>query len=326
MTQTRRDFHRLAMAATMLGALPAAAQERWPQRPVRIVVPYSPGASTDHVSRRMAQELSQRLGQPFLVENKTGAMGTIGMAEVARARPDGYTFLGMDSGFTILPHLVRSTPFDTARDFIPIGAYVFSPLGVVVHATSPYRTLQDLIDKARAEPGKITFGSGGIGTFPQLATEDLASRVGVTLLHVPFRGAAEAAQALLSGTIDMQIASPATVMGNLGPGGRMRMLAIGSERRLERLPDVPTFAEAGVPGFELRNWIGLFAPRETPQEIIGRLAQDIVAAMRTPDMAAYAEGIAAEPRVAIGDDLATLLKAENDRWKAVIQRIGLVPQ
>ena len=326
MTQTRRRFHQLAMATAMLGAAPAAAQERWPQRPVRVVVPYSPGASTDHVSRRMAQELSARLGQPVVVENKTGAMGTIGMAEVARARPDGYTLLGMDSGFTILPHLVRSTPFDTARDFIPIGAYVFSPLGVVVNAASPYRTLRDLLERARAEPGRITFGSGGIGTFPQLATEDLASRTGVTLLHVPFRGAAEGAQALLSGTIDLQIASPATVMGNLGPGGRMRMLAIGSDRRLDRLPDVPTFAEAGVEGFTLRNWIGLFAPRGTPPEIVAQLREGIVAAMNTPEMKAYAEGIAAEPRVAVGEDLATLLRTESDRWKAVIGRIGLVPQ
>jgi tripartite-type tricarboxylate transporter receptor subunit TctC len=314
------------MATTMLSAKPATAQELWPQRPVRIVVPYSPGASTDHVSRRMAQDLTARLGQPIIVENKTGAMGTIGMAEVARASADGYTFLGMDSGFTMLPHLVRSTPFDAVRDFVPIGAYVFSPLGVVVNAASPYRTLQDLLERARAVPGKITFGSGGIGTFPQLATEDLASRVGVSLLHVPFRGAAEGAQALLSGTIDMQIASPATVLGNLGPSGRMRMLAIGSERRLKRLPDVPTFAEAGVEGFVLRNWIGLFAPRGTAQAIIDRMAQEIVAAMNTPEMKSYAEDIAAEPRVAVGEDLSALLRAESDRWKAVIQRIGLAPQ
>jgi tripartite-type tricarboxylate transporter receptor subunit TctC len=316
----------LAMATTLLGAVPALAQERWPQRPVRIVVPYSPGASTDHVSRKMAQELSPRLGQTFIVENKTGAMGTIGMTEVARARPDGYTFLGMDSGITILPHLVRSTPFDVARDFIPIGAYVFSPLGIVVNATSPFRTLQELLQKARSEPGTITFGSGGIGTSPHLATEDLASRVDVTLMHIPFRGAAEAVQALVSGTIDMQIASPATVLGNLGPGGRLRMLAIGSDHRLDRLPDVPTFAEAGVSDFFLRNWIGLFAPRGTPQDITGRLAQEIVGAMQSPEMKSYAESIAAEPQAAVGEELTTLLAAENDRWKAVIQRIGLEPQ
>ena len=326
MRQTRRSFHRLAISTAMLGAAPAFAQERWPQRPVRIIVPYSPGASTDHVSRRMAQELSPRLGQPFVVENKTGAMGTIGMAEVARARPDGYTFLGMDSGITILPHLVRSAPFDVARDFIPIGAYVFSPLGICVNAASPFRTLQDVIRKARAEPGTITFGSGGIGTFPQLATEDLASRVGITLMHIPFRGAAEAVQNLVSGTIEVQIASPATVLGNLGPGGRLRMLAIGSDRRLVQLPDVPTFAEAGVDGFFLRNWIGLFAPRGTPQEITARLAQEIAEVMQSPEMTAYAASIAAEPRVATGEELTTLLAVENERWRAVIQRIGLEPQ
>ena len=325
MMRTRRDFQRLAIATMMSGIVPAAAEERWPGRPVRVVVPYSPGASTDHVSRRMAQELASRFGQPFIVENKTGAMGTIGMAEVARAQPDGYTFLGMDSGFTILPHLVP-TSFDVARDFMPVGAYVFSPLGLVVNATSPFGTLSDLVERARSAPGKITFGSGGVGTFPQLATEDLASRLGITLMHVPFRGAADAVQALVSGTIDIQIASPATVMGNLGPGGRLRMLAIGSDHRLDRLPDVPTFAEAGVNGFTLRNWIGLFAPRGTSQNVIDGLAREIIRAMNTPEMKSYSESIAAEPRVAVGEDLAALLKAENDRWRAVIQGIGLQPR
>ncbi|HEY4252183.1 MAG TPA: tripartite tricarboxylate transporter substrate binding protein [Roseomonas sp.] len=326
MTQTRRHFHRLAMATTMLGAVPAMAQERWPQRPLRIIVPYSPGASTDNVTRRMAQELSPRLGQTVIVENKTGAMGTIGMAEVARARPDGYTFLGMDSGFTILPHLVRSTPFDTPRDFMPIAAYVFMPLSLVVNTASPYRTLQDLVDKARAEPGKLTFGSGGIGTFPQMATDDLASRLGITLMHVPFRGASEAVQALLAGTIDLQIAAPATVLGNVGPTGRLRMLAIGGAHRLPQLPDVPTFMEAGVRDFVLQSWIGLFAPRGTAQPVIDRLAREAVAIMNTPEIKAYAESIAAEPRVVVGDELTAMLSADDDRWKGVIERVGLVPQ
>jgi tripartite-type tricarboxylate transporter receptor subunit TctC len=321
----RRRLHLALLAAAILGPFSAAAQEQWPQRPVRIVVPYSLGVSTDNVSRRIAQELSARLGQAVLVENKTGAMGTIGVAEVARARPDGHTLLGIDTGYVMLPHLVRSLPYDAARDLVPIAAYVFSPLGVVVNASSPYRTLRDLIERARSEPGRITFGSGGVGTFPQLATEDLASRTGVALLHVPFRGAAEAVQALLAGTIEMQIASPATVMGNLG-AGRLRMLAIGGDRRLALLPDVPTFAEAGVDGFDLRNWIGLWAPRGTPPEVVERLRSEILAAMQTPGMRAYAEGIAAEPRVVVGDEFVRLLHDESARWKAVIDRIGLVPQ
>jgi tripartite-type tricarboxylate transporter receptor subunit TctC len=321
----RRRLRLASLAAAVLGPFPAPAQEQWPQRPVRIIVPYSPGASTDNVSRRVAQELSARLGQTVLVENKTGAMGTIGVAEVARARPDGYTLLGIDTGYVMLPHLVRSLPYDASRDLVPIAAYVFSPLGVVVNASSPYRSLQDLVARARSEPGRITFGSGGVGTFPQLATEDLASRTGVTLLHVPFRGAAEAVQALLSNTIEMQIASPATVMGNLS-AGRLRMLAIGGDRRLALLPDVPTFAEAGVEGFVLRNWIGLWAPRGTPPGVVERLQSEILAAMRTPEMKAYAESIAAEPRVVVGDEFVRLLRDESARWKAVIDRIGLVPQ
>ncbi len=326
MTIRRRTFHRLALATTVFGAAPAAAQDGWPQRPIRIVVPYSPGSGTDSHSRRMAQELTPRLGQPIVVENKTGAMGTIGMAEVGRARPDGYTLLGIDSGVMILPHLVRSMPVEVGRDLIPIAAYVFSPMGVIVNAASPYRTLRDLIAAARAEPGKITYGSGGIGTSPQLLAENFASKVGATLLSVPFRGAGEAAQALMAGTIDMLVATPATALGNLGPGGRLRMLAIGSETRLALLPDVPTFKEAGLDDFVVSSWISLFAPGGTPVAVIGRLSREVVSVMNTPEMKAYAEGVGAVPRVAVGADLAALMASDTARWKATIDRIGLVPQ
>ncbi|MBX6741910.1 MAG: tripartite tricarboxylate transporter substrate binding protein [Acetobacteraceae bacterium] len=162
------------------------------------------------------------------------------------------------------------------RDRLPIAAYIFSPMGVLVNAASPYRTLRDLIEAAGAEPGKITYGSGGVGTSPQLLAEDFASRIGATLLSVPFRGAGEAAQALMAGTIDMLIASPATALGNLGPGGRLRRLAVGSERRLPLLPDVPTFAEAGVTGFVVSSWISFFAPGGTPVEVTDRLAREVV--------------------------------------------------
>lgn len=322
----RRIFNRLSFSASILGAVPAAAQDRWPQRAVRIVVPYSPGSGTDSHSRRLAQDLAPRLGQPVVVENKTGAMGTIGMSEVARARPDGYTLLGIDSGVMILPHLVRSMPVEVGRDLIPVAAYIFSPMCLIVNAASPYRTLQDLVRAARTEPGKISYGSGGIGTSPQLLAENFASKVDATLLSVPFRGAGEAAQALMAGTIDMLIASPATALGNLGPGGRLRMLAVGSERRLPLLPDVPTFAEAGVADFVVNSWISLFAPAGTRAEVTERLAQEVVSIMNTPEMKAYAEGIAGVPRVAVGPDLAALLASDSNRWKATIDRIGLVPQ
>jgi tripartite-type tricarboxylate transporter receptor subunit TctC len=199
------------------------------------------------------------------------------------------------------------------------------PPGVVVNSSSPYRSLQDLVDKARSEPGRITFGSGGVGTFPQLATEDLASRTGISLLHVPFRGAAEAVQALLANTIDMQIASPTTVMASLG-AGRLRMLAVSGDRRLDLLPDVPTFAEAGLEGFVLQSWIGLWAPRGTPPEIVERLRSEVLAVMRTPAMKAYAESVAAEPKVVVGDAFVRQLRDDEARWKAAIDRIGLVPQ
>lgn len=322
---TRRTFCQIAGAAAVLGARPAAAQERWPQRAIRIVVPYPPGAGTDSGSRRLAQLLTPRLGQPVIVENKTGAMGTIGINEVARARPDGYTLLGIDSGFAILPHLVRAAA-TAPQDFIPIAAYVFSHLGLVVSANSPYRSLRDVVEAARAAPGRLTFGSGGIGTSPHLAAEDFASRTGLRLMHVPFRGAGEGVQAVLAGTIDMQFASPASVVGNLEPGGRLRMLAIGSERRLDGMSAIPTFLESGVDGFVMHSWVGLFAPTGTPREVLQRLEQEVAAVGRGAEMRAYAETMAAEPRLVAGEDFATLMRTDSNRWKDVIERIGLTPQ
>jgi len=306
-----------------VGAHSVAAQDVWPQRPVRIVVPYSPGASTDNISRRMAQELTARFGQTVLVENKTGAMGTIGIAEVARARPDGHTLLGIDTGFVMLPHLVRSLPYDP-RDLVPIGAFVFSPLGVVVQASSPDRSLQDLIARARANPGRITFGSGGIGTFPQLSTEDFAARTGITLLHAPFRGAAEAVQALLAGTIEMQMASPTTVMGGLA-AGRLRMLAVSGEQRLALLPEVPTFAEAGLPGFEAYTWTVLITPRGTPPEVVERLNRELGAILTLP----HVRGRLAELGVELGRifspaETRDFIRAEAAKWAPIVRASGAV--
>src|ERR1700744_5973856 len=164
-----------------------AQQSGWPDRPVKIIVPFAPSATSDTISRRMAQALTQRLGQSFYVENRAGGMGTIGMAEAARARPDGYTLVANDTGFVMLPHLMKNIPYDTQKDFIPIAAYVFSPFGVVVNAESPIHSLAGLIEKAKASPGKLSYGSGGIGTSPHLAAEAFADAAGIKLLHVPFK-------------------------------------------------------------------------------------------------------------------------------------------
>lgn len=327
MASTRRNLLILSSAPALaaLAASRAMGQEQWPQRPIRIVVPYAPGASTDAVTRRLAQELSARLGWRVFVENRSGAMGTIGTAEVLRQRPDGYTLAAGDSSYVISPHLLRNMPYDQDRDLVPIAGYVFSPLGVIVKSSSPFATLQDLLDRARAQPRTITFGSGGAGSSPHLATEALAIATGTQFAHIPFRGAGEAILAVLSGTIDMQFVSPATAMGNL-QGGTVRMLAISGDRRLKILPDVPTFAEAGVPGYNMSNWIGLWAPTGTPEPVIDILRREVGTIMNAPDLQAYAESIGADPRVLVGAEFGRFLQEERKRWGDVVESIGLERQ
>lgn len=297
------------------------AQDVWPQRPIKIVVPYAPGASSDNVARRMGQALSERLRQSVIVENRTGAAGAIGAAVVAKEKPDGYTLLAHDPAYVLLPHLSKSLPYDP-NDLIPIGAVVFSPFGIIVKTDSRFQTLQDLVAYARANPKKVTFGSGGEGSSPHLASELFASVIGAELYHVPYKGAGEAVLALLGGQIDMQFVSPLTALGQV-KAGKVRMLAISGAHRVTVLPGVPTFAEAGVKDFGVSNWIGFWAPRGTPVPVLDRLKTEIAQIMATPEMKSYAEGMGADPRVVVGDGFVRLLDEESTRWIGLADKIGL---
>jgi tripartite-type tricarboxylate transporter receptor subunit TctC len=322
--QIKRRLSLLVLGVTIAVPMGIHAEEPWPQKPVRIVVPYATGGSIDNGSRRLALELGKRLGQNVYVENKTGAMSTIGMAEGANAKPDGYTFVTNDPAFVILPYLRKQLPYDP-NELVPVGAFIFSPLGVAVNAKSPYKTLQDLVDKAKAEPDKVTFGSGGYGTLPHMGTEEFAIKAGVKLLHVPFKGGGEVVLALMSGTIDMQLSVLSTFKGALA-NGQVRMLAISGNQRQQALPEVPTFAEAGVKNLTLNHWVGIWAPKGTPQQIVERMQKSILEVMQTPEMKAYAEGVAGEPRAVVGDEFRKLLRSEDAVWKTVVERSGLKPE
>ena len=282
----------LLVVATMAPALSHA--QAWPAKPVRIIVPYGPGGAVDVVTRKMAAKLQEQTGQTFYVENKAGATGTIGVAQAVQSAPDGYTLLANDTTYALLPHIFKKLPFDHAHDLMPVGAFVFAPMGVVVKADSKYKTLGDLLAAAKAEPNKITYGTGGAGTTPHFATEALGIAAGVNFMHIPFKGAGEATMATLSGTIDFQIASTPGVMGQV-KGGKARMLAVSGTKRLAALPDVPTFGEAGVKNYGVINFTGLWAPKGTPQAVIDRLQKEIATAMHTADMKAFADSIASEP-------------------------------
>lgn len=294
MNPIRSICSRVLAAAIWLAFAPVAQAQTWPAKPVKIVVPYAPGGAVDVVTRKMAAKLQEQTGQTFFVENKAGATGTIGLMSVVQAPADGYTLAANDTTYALLPHIFRKLPFDHEKDLLPVAAYVFAPMGVVVKADSKFRTLDEMVTAGRAEANKVTYGTGGAGTTPHFVSEALGIAAGVNFMHIPFKGAGEATMAMLSGTIDFQIASTPGVMGNV-KGGKARLLAVSGTRRLSALPDVPTFAEAGLKHFGLINFTGLWAPKGTPQAVIDRLQKEVAAAMASSDMRAFAEGMASEP-------------------------------
>ena len=283
---------RILFALTLIAASTTWAQS-WPTKPVRIIVPYPPGGAVDVVTRRMATKLQEQTGQTFFVENKAGATGTIGINLTVQSAADGYTLVANDTTFALLPHIFKKLPFDHDKDLLPMGAFMFAPMAVVVRSESPYKTLDELLRAAKAEPNKLTYGTGGAGTMPHFASEALGIATGVNFMHIPFKGAGEATLALLGGTIDYQIASTPGIIGQV-KGGKVRLLAVSGDKRPPALSNVPTFAEAGIKGYGVVNFTGLWAPKGTPAEVGARLQKEIATAMASADMKAYAESIGAE--------------------------------
>lgn len=323
-----RNLTRRAALLTLAAAActPLAAQtDAYPSRPVRIIVPYAPGGAVDVVTRKMAQKLTEQTGQTFFVENRAGATGTIGVQQAVKAEADGYTLVANDTTYSLLPHIFKKLPFDHANDLVPVGAYVFAPMALAVNAQSRFKTLKDLVAEAKSQPNKVTYGSGGAGTTPHFASEALGLSAGVNLMHVPFKGAAEATQAVLSNTIDFQIASTTGLMGNVR-GGKMRLLGVSGDKRLQALPDVPTFREAGVPWQGVLNWTGLWAPKGTPAPVVARLQKEIATAMGTADMKAFAEGMGAEPRQVGSEVFARMLNESTEAWGKVASQTGFERQ
>jgi len=311
--------------AAGLAVVPAAMADTYPSRPVRIIVPYAPGGAVDVVTRKMAQKLTEQTGQSFFVENRPGATGTIGVQQVAKADADGYTLVANDTTYSLLPHIFRKLPFDHDKDLVPVAAYVFAPMALAVNAPSRFKTLKDLLAEARSQPNRVTYGSGGPGTTPHFASEALGIAGGANLMHVPFKGAAEATQAVLSGTIDFQIASTTGLMGNVR-GGKLRLLAVSGDRRLQALPEVPTFREAGAPWDGVVNWTGLWAPKGTPAAATARLQQEVAAAMATADMKAFAEGMGAQPRQVGAEAFGKMLGESTEAWGRVVSHTGFERQ
>ncbi|VTU45512.1 Bug family tripartite tricarboxylate transporter substrate binding protein [Variovorax sp. PBL-E5] len=305
-----------AVTAFTFTAPCALAQTPYPDKGVRIVVPYPPGGAVDQVTRRIAQKLTEQTGHSFFIDNKAGATGTIGAQQVVRAAPDGYTLLANDTTYSILPYVFSKLPWDHEKDLVPVAAFNFAPVALVVAADSKFKTFGELVAYSKANPGKLNYGTGGAGTMPHFATEALKSATRLDATHVPFKGAGEATLALLGGSIDFQIASTPGVMGQVR-GGKVRLLAISGSKRLKAVPDTPTFAEAGVKDYSVINFTGLWAPRGTPAPVVARLEKEIAIAMASPDIQAFADDLGCVPTVVSGAAFATLLRENARLWGKV---------
>jgi tripartite-type tricarboxylate transporter receptor subunit TctC len=322
---------RLLAAGLASLSLAARAQgEAWPSRPIRIVVAWAPGGAVDTMARRLAPKLAEALGRPVVVENRSGATGTIGAGEVARAAPDGHTLLAMDNTYAMLPYLFRNLPFDHATAFRPVTVTAFSPIMLAVHRDAPWRDLAALIAAARREPGRISFGTGGNGSAPHFATAAFAAAAGIELLHVPFRGAGDAVTAVAARQVDLVMVSPGSAMGQV-QGGTLRVLAISGAHRSAALPEVPTFREAGLAGFGpngegVVNWSGLAAPAATPDAVVARLQAEVARALQAPEMREFLTGLASEPGGMPPAAFAALLREETERWRDVAASGGIERQ
>jgi tripartite-type tricarboxylate transporter receptor subunit TctC len=321
MANSLRGLIRVAATLAALICGSALAQDTYPSRPVRIVVAYPPGGAVDTIARKIAQKLSEQMGQQFVVENKPGASGTIGAREVARAEPDGQTLLAIDNSYAMLPYVFAKLPWDHATDLVPITVSAFSPIMVVVGDGSQFKDLGGLLEYARQNPEKLTYATGGNGSATHFAAEAFQQAAGIKLYHVPYKGAGDAVVGVMSGDVDLITASPPSVMGNIR-GGQMRALAISGAERVPALPDVPTFAEAGLPSYSVLNWSGLAAPKGTPPEVIEKLQAGVAKALTEPDVQEFLISQGAEPGGMAAEAFAQLMKEETVRWRDVAAAAG----
>jgi tripartite-type tricarboxylate transporter receptor subunit TctC len=321
MHSTRRGA--LALGGLGLLAGGAAAQTRWPERAVTIIVPGAPGGGGDFTARVLAEPLSAALGQSVVVENRAGAAGNIAATAVANARPDGYTLLLAYSGTHVAnPALFRSLAWDPIRSFTPVARILTAPHVLVVRKNFPARNLAELIEHAKRNPGKLNYASSGIGTIQHIGGEQLATLTGTQMVHVPYRGAGPAMNDIVAGTMDMIITTPPAVVGMVQQG-TVRALAIASTQRHPMMPDVPTTAEAGLPGFELDAWFGIYAPAGTPDAAVQRLAEAIQGVVATEAFRRRALESGTQVAFMGPEELAAFTRTELTFWSGVIERLGI---
>jgi tripartite-type tricarboxylate transporter receptor subunit TctC len=302
----------------LLFAATAASAQEWPNKPIRWVVPFPPGGSVDIVSRIMQHHVSQGLGQPIVIETRGGAGGALGTAEVARSAPDGYTFLVTLSSHTINPYLYKLN-YDVERDFASVSLIVSIPQLLAVNPATPFRSINDVVAAARAQPGKLAFASAGNGTPSHIAGELLKLKTGTDIVHVPYKGGGPAVTDTLAGQVPMLFLTAAAVMGH-ARAGRLRPLAVTTLKRSPGAPEVPTVAEAlGLPDYEVDSWIAMFAPAKTAPFVITRMQKEIARVVQLPEVRAKLIEQTADPVASSPEELERVVKAELTKWAEVIR-------
>jgi tripartite-type tricarboxylate transporter receptor subunit TctC len=321
---------KIALAVTVFGfswatGLPANAQAPYPTRPIRLIVPSSPGGGTDITARIIAPKLSELLGQQIVVENRSGAGTMIGGEIVAKSPPDGYTLLMGVSTLAINPAMYKKVLYDALRDFAPISQVVSLPNILVSHPSVPTRTIKDVIALAKLRPGQLNYASAGVGTSPHLSMELFLIMTGTRMVHIPYKGSGAGIVDVVAGQVSLMMPSILTGLP-YARNGRLRGYGVTSAKRAAGAPDVPTIAEAGVPGYEATQWIGVLAPARTPPEIVNRLHKEIVAALHSPEIRDRLVADGADPVGSAPAEFQAYIRAETAKWAKVVKQARIIPE
>jgi tripartite-type tricarboxylate transporter receptor subunit TctC len=303
-------------------AASVAIAQPYPTRPIRIIVPQSPGASTDITARLVAQGLNEALKQPVIVDNRPGSSGIAGTELVARAAPDGYTLMVVASSFSINPALGRQLPYDSIRDFTTVTQLSKFPNMLAAHPSAPVKTLQDVITLAKAKPGQVTYASAGVATGTHMTVELLKYMTKIDLLHVPYKGGGPAMTAAMGGQTQLLVATSVGLLPHVR-GGKLRAIAVTSAKRSAAAPEVPTFAESGVPGYEHEPWNGMFGPAGIPKPLLAKINAEVVRVLNTPDARKVLEGDGADVVGSAPEQFGAVLKAEIAKWTKVAKAAGI---
>jgi len=324
---SRRGFNAAAGAGIALAALSplANAQSAFPSKPIRIVVPFAAGGPTDLMARAIARNMAPSLGQPVIVDNKPGGGGVIGMSEIARGPADGYAMVFPSIFAVTNPALMPNYPFDTLRDFAPLTVVGFIPHAVVVKPDFPARNLQELVEMAKARPGSLSYGSSGNGTSAHLGAALFVQRAGIRAVHVPYRGAGPAVQDLLGGQIQFMFLDMSSALAQI-KAGKLRALAVAPKSRFTGLPDVPTVAEQGYPGFDVHGWYGLLLKAGTPAPVVQRLYAEVRRSLDAPDVREIFQAQGIEPGGMPPADFTALIRDDLALWKRTVEQLNITLQ